>query len=348
MNRFKNFSESGSKAITAAVNIAGKMGHITVGTEHLLMGILTSGKSDAADLLAEYDINFACVYNVALNVLGCGQITKLTEDDFSTNAVAALKNAWNTAIAGGKTSAGINEILCSIVTMSNCMAYQIISTLTKNNPDFYTKAQSLCLRKNMAAFTSVDRQSKKELKNLEKYSRNLTAIAKLTPFDPCIGREKEIRQLVEILLRRRKNNPCLVGLAGVGKTAIVEGLANMIVDGNVPDEIKSKTIYAIDMAWVLAGTKYRGDFEERIKTIMEEAASDKDVILFIDEIHTIVSAGGAEGAIDAANIMKPALARGKVQVIGATTRDEYARTIEKDAALERRFCPVDIQEPSIQ
>lgn len=347
MNRFKNFSESGSKTITAAVNIAGKMGHITVGTEHLLMGILSGGKSDATDLLAEYDINFACVYNVALNVLGCGQPTKLTDDDFSANAITVLRNAWNTALTGGKVSAGVNEILCSIISQSNCMAYQIVSTLTKANPDFYTKARALCLRKNMAAFPSQDRQSKKELKNLEKYSRNLTAIAKLTPFDPCIGREKELRQLTEILLRRRKNNPCLIGLAGVGKTAIVEGLANMIVEGTVPQEIKSKSIYAIDMARVLAGTKYRGDFEERIKIIMEEAASDKDVILFIDEIHTIVSAGGAEGAIDAANIMKPALARGKVQVIGATTRDEYARTIEKDAALERRFCPIDVQEPSV-
>ncbi|MBQ3009266.1 MAG: ATP-dependent Clp protease ATP-binding subunit, partial [Oscillospiraceae bacterium] len=282
MNRFKNFSESGSKTITAAVNVAGRMGHITVGSEHLLMGILASGRSDAGELLAEYDINFACVYNVVLNVMGCGQNTKLTEDDFSTNAVQVLKNAYNTASAGGKNAAGVNEILCSIVSQTNCMAYQILSTLTKNSTEFLEKAQSLCLRKNMGAFKREEKSNKKELKNLEKYSRNLTALAKLTPFDPCIGREKEIRQLTEILLRRSKNNPCLVGLAGVGKTAIVEGLANMIVEGQVPDAIKNKSIYALDMAWVLAGTKYRGDFEERVKNIMEEAASDKDVILFID------------------------------------------------------------------
>lgn len=346
MNRFRNFSESGSKAITAAVNIAGRMGHITVGSEHLLMGILSGGKSDASDLLAEYDINFACVYNVAINVLGCGQQTKLTEDDFSANAVQVLKNAWYTATGGGKLSAGVNEILYSIICHTQCMARQILQTLTKGKPQFVQQVENLCVRKNMAAITSQERQSKKELKNLEKYSRNLTAAAKLTPFDPCIGREREIKSLIEILLRRGKNNPCLIGLAGVGKTAIVEGLANMIVEGNVPPQMKSKSIYALDMAWVLAGTKYRGDFEERVKTIMEEAASDKDVILFIDEIHTIVRAGGAEGAIDAANIMKPALARGKVQVIGATTRDEYAATIEKDAALERRFCPIDVQEPT--
>ena len=347
MNRFKNFSESGSKTITAAVNVAGRMGHITVGSEHLLMGILASGRSDASELLTEYDINFACVYNVVLNVMGCGQNTKLTEDDFSANAVQVLKNAYYTASAGGKSTAGVNEILHSIALQMNCMAYQILSTLTKNKADFFEKVQSLCLRKNMGAFQQEEKSEKKELKNLEKYSKNLTAVAKLTPFDPCIGREKEIRQLIEILLRRSKNNPCLVGLAGVGKTAIVEGLANMIVEGQVPDPIKNKSVYALDMAWVLAGTKYRGDFEERVKNIMDEAASDKDVILFIDEIHTIVSAGGAEGAIDAANIMKPALARGKVQIIGATTRDEYASAIEKDSALERRFCPIDVQEPSL-
>ena len=347
MNRFKNFSESGSKTITAAVNIAGRMGHITVGSEHLLMGILASGRSDAGELLALYDMNFACIYNVVLNVMGCGQLTKLTEDDFSTNAVQVLKNAYNTAVAGGKSAAGVNEILCSIAANTNCMAYQILSTLTKGDSEFFNKIQNLCLRKNMGAFRQIEKQSKKELKNLEKYARNLTALAKLTPFDPCIGREKEIQQITQILLRRSKNNPCLVGVAGVGKTAIVEGLANMIVEGQVPEAIKNKSIYALDMAWVLAGTKYRGDFEERIKTIIDEVASDKDVILFIDEIHTIVSAGGAEGAIDAANIMKPALARGKVQVIGATTRDEYASSIEKDSALERRFCPVDVQEPSL-
>ncbi|MBP0980157.1 MAG: ATP-dependent Clp protease ATP-binding subunit [Oscillospiraceae bacterium] len=345
MNIFKNFSESGSRAIAAAINIAGKMGHITVGTEHLLMGILSCGKSDATDLLAEYEIDFSCVYNVTFNILGSGQQTKLGEDDFSSNAVQVLKNACLKAAQNGKISAGINEIFYSIATSPKCMAYQIIATLTQNSSDFIAKASKMCRRKNTAEFIS-DSKSKHEMKNLEKYSKNLTAQAKISHFDPCIGREKEITQLIEILLRRQKNNPCLVGQAGVGKTAIVEGLANMIVEGNVPEQIKGKSIYALDMAWLLAGTKYRGDFEERIKTVMDEAAANKNVILFIDEIHTIVSAGGAEGAIDAANIMKPALARGKVQVIGATTRDEYAASIEKDAALERRFCPVDIQEPT--
>ena len=346
MNRFRNFSESGGKAISSALNIAGKMGHITVGTEHLLLGILSCGKSDARDLLGQYDISFDCVYNVVLNVLGCGQSTKLGEDDFSTNGLAVLKDAYSKAVQNGKSYAGVNEILYSIVTNNRCMAYQIFLTLIKDYDNFCTKVSEMCRRKNTADF-STSAKGKKEMKIIEKYSRNLTAQAKIAPFDPCIGRENEIRQMIEILLRRQKNNPCLVGLAGVGKTAIVEGLANMIVEGNVPPQMKSKSIYAIDMAWLLAGTKYRGDFEERVKSLIEEASGDRDVILFIDEIHTIVSAGGAEGAIDAANILKPALSRGVVQVIGATTRDEYSQTIEKDAALDRRFCPVDVLEPDL-
>lgn len=346
MNRFRNFSESGGKAIAAAINVAGKLGHITVGSEHLLLGILSCGKSDAVDLLGRYDVSFVCVYNVVLNVLGCGQTTKLGEEDFSINAIAVLKDACTTAVQNGKTYAGVNEILSAIVSNKKCMAYQIFTTIIKDCESFFAKVNDLCRRKNTADF-STGPKGKKEMKTIEKYSRNLITQAKITPFDPCIGRENEIRQVIEILLRRQKNNPCLVGLAGVGKTAIVEGLANMIVEGDVPQRMKSKTIYAIDMARLLAGTKYRGDFEERVKSIIEEAAGDRDVILFIDEIHTIVSAGGAEGAIGAANILKPALSRGIIQVIGATTRDEYARTIEKDVALDRRFCSVDVQEPEL-
>ena len=346
MNKFRNFSESGGKAITAALNIAGKMGHITVGTEHILLGILSCGKSDARDLLGRYDIDFACVYNVVLNVLGCGQPTKLGEDDFSTNALMVLKDACTKALQNTKNYAGVNEMLYAMVLNHRCMAHQIFVTLLKNYDEFFSKVNDMCRRKNTADFSSGSK-NKTEMKVIEKYSRNLTAIAKITPFDPCIGRESEINQLIEILLRRQKNNPCLVGLAGVGKTAIVEGLANMIVEGNVPLQMKSKSIYAIDMACLLAGTKYRGDFEDRVKSLIEEASGDRNVILFIDEIHTIVSAGGAEGAIDAANILKPALSRGMIQVIGATTRDEYAQTIEKDAALDRRFCPVEVQEPEI-
>ena len=343
MYKFKNFSESGNKCISSSISIAGKMGHITVGTEHLLLGIISCGKSDATDLLSEYDINFSCVYNIVANLIGTGKNTFLSEEDLSANAILVLKTAYSKAIRNNKESAGVNEILYAMLSVKSCMAYQIITTLVKDTDVFCKKMERLQQNSGMDIRKT---ENKKELKNLEKYSRNLTEMATLSAFDPCIGRDKEINQVIEILLRRQKNNPCLIGMAGVGKTAIVEGLANLIASGNVPPQMQSKTIYALDMAYLLAGTKYRGDFEERLKAIIDEASYNKDVILFIDEVHIIVSAGGAEGAIDAANILKPALSRGIIQVIGATTMDEYRKTIEKDSALERRFSPVNVLEPS--
>ncbi|MBQ8603606.1 MAG: ATP-dependent Clp protease ATP-binding subunit [Oscillospiraceae bacterium] len=344
MYKYKNFSESGNKAITAAVSIAGKMGHITVGSEHLLMGILSCGKSDAADLLAEYGINFACVYNVVVNVLGTGKNTMVTTDDISINGVDVLKQACNVSAENGRAIAGVEEILYSMIFCNKCMAYQILKNLTADRPDFTSAVEKLC-RKDGRLY-HPDEISHHTVKSLEKYGRNLVRAAKRQPFDPCVGREKETQRVIEVLLRRRKNNPCLTGYAGVGKTAIVEGLANMIAAGEVPPQMKNKVIYSLDMAQLLAGTKYRGDFEERIKSVIDEASGNRDIILFIDEIHVIVNAGGAEGAIDAANILKPALARGQIQVIGATTRDEYSRCIEKDSALERRFSPVYVAEPT--
>ena len=344
MYRFKNFSESGNKAITAAISIAGKMGHITVGTEHILMGILSCGKSDASDLLGENSVSFACVYNVAVNVLGTGSPTAVTGDDMSRNALSVLKHSYSTALKNGRTQAGTSEILYGIVENHTCMANHMLMTLVERYEDFCTKAEKRC----HGTVTAATLSDAPKLKTLEKYSRNLVAAAKSKPFDPCIGREKETARIMEILLRRQKNNPCLVGLAGVGKTAIVEGLANMIAAGKVPRGMKNKKIYDLDIAYLLAGTKYRGDFEERIKAVVEEASGDRDIILFIDEVHLIAGAGGAEGAIDAANLLKPALARGQIQVIGATTRDEYAKNIEKDSALERRFSVVNITEPDAE
>ncbi len=343
MYRFKNFSESGNKCIDSSISIACKIGNITVGTEHLLLGIISCGKSDASALLSEYEITFSCVYNIINNIIGTGKNTFLSEEDLSANAILVLKTAYSKAIRNNKVSAGVNEILYGILSVKSCMAYKIIANLVEDMDLFCKKLEILQQHYNIDIQKS---ENKKEFKNLEKYARNLTEMASLSAFDPCIGREKEIKQVIEILLRRQKNNPCLVGMAGVGKTAIVEGLANLIASGNVPSQMKNKTIYALDMAYLLAGTKYRGDFEERLKSIIDEASYNKDVILFIDEVHVIVSAGGAEGAIDAANILKPALARGIIQVIGATTVDEYRKTIEKDSALERRFSAVNILEPS--
>lgn len=346
MYKYKNFSESGNKAITAAVSIAGKMGHITVGSEHLLMGILSCGKSDASDLLSEYGINFACVYNVVLNVLGSGKTTLVTTDDISVNGLDVLKQACEIAAHSDRGSAGVEEILFSMMCCEKCMAYQILKNLTESRPGFISDTERLC-RKDSRMY-SAEGVTHRSLKNLEKYGRNMVRAARQHPFDPCIGREKEISQVIQVLLRRGKNNPCLTGYAGVGKTAIVEGLANMIACGDIPPQMKNKVIYSLDMAQLLAGTKYRGDFEERIKSVIDEASGNRDIILFIDEIHVIVNAGGAEGAIDAANILKPALARGRIQVIGATTREEYSRCIEQDSALERRFSPVFVAEPDLQ
>ncbi len=339
MYKYKNFNESGNKTITAAINIAGKLGHITVGTEHLLLGLLSRGKSDGADLLAGDGVNFACVYNRVSDLLGKGKPTRLTGDDFSANALQVLKNSCLLAARNGRALGGINEILRCILSQPECMAAKIMETVCGDLSSLSAKSYSLCMGETVP-------HSETRLKKLEKYAVNLTKKAYSQPFDPCIGREKELQQMIEILLRRTKNNPCLVGKAGVGKTAVAEGLANMIAAGNVPPQMKNKSIYALDMAQLLAGTKYRGDFEERLKGIVEETAGNRNVILFIDEIHLIATAGGAEGAIDAANLLKPALARGEIQIIGATTENEYNRIIEKDTALERRFSPIEITEPT--
>ncbi|MEG3029519.1 MAG: ATP-dependent Clp protease ATP-binding subunit, partial [Oscillospiraceae bacterium] len=215
---------------------------------------------------------------------------------------------------------------------------------------FKAQSEKLCRKFGSLQFQTVKREEeiKKEYKTLEKYGKNLVKLAEKNAFDPCIARDSEIMRIIEILLRRQKNNPCLVGQAGVGKTAVVEGVADMIAKKTAPKEIWGKSIYSLDVTQIIAGTKYRGDFEERIKAIIDEVSEDREVILFIDELHIIASAGAAEGAIDAANILKPALARGKIQVIGATTQEEYRRVIEKDAALERRFSKVLIEEPSTQ
>ncbi len=343
MYKFKNFSDSGNKSINSAVDIAGKLGHITIGTEHLLLGILSQGKTDVSDLLDEYGMNFNRLYNIVINSLGSGVNCFLTGEDLSVNAVEALRSANRISTRSGKLQAGVNEIFLSVLDNKECMGYKMLSSYIDNIYFLEEKVKKICYT---AKTPTISKEPKKEYKTIAKYSKNLTQTALLNPFDPCIGREKEILRIVEVISRRRKNNPCLVGPAGVGKTAIIEGLANLIATKKAPKEMWDKEIYSLDLAAVLSGTKYRGDFEERMKTIIDEASGDKDVILFIDEIHIIASAGGAEGAIDAANILKPALARSKVQIIGATTSDEYTKIIEKDSALERRFSKVLVDEPS--
>lgn len=349
MYKFKNFSESANRSISAGIDIAEKMGHITVGTEHILLGIMAQGKSDVNDLLEKENINFTSLYNAISTIFGTGPNSTLTHEDLTVNAVSVLKKASITAQNNLKWTVDISDILLEILNVDNCMAKQILLMYIKDEQAFKQSVEKICRKFGSLQFQNNKKEDevKKEYKTLEKYSKNLVKLAKINAFDPCVERDTEINRILEILLRRQKNNPCIVGPAGVGKTAIVEGVANMIAQKTSPCEMWNKQIYSLDVTQLLAGTKYRGDFEERLKDIIEEVSDDRNVILFIDEIHIITSAGAAEGAIDAANILKPALARGKVQIIGATTEDEYRKVIEKDSALERRFCKLQVEEPSI-
>lgn len=349
MYKFKNFSESANRSISAGIDIAEKMGHITVGTEHILLGIMAQGKSDVNDLLEKENINFTSLYNAISTIFGTGPNSTLTHEDLTVNAVSVLKKASITAQNNLKWTVDISDILLEILNVDNCMAKQILLMYIKDEQVFKQSVEKICRKFGSLQFQNNKKEDevKKEYKTLEKYSKNLVKLAKRNAFDPCVERDTEINRILEILLRRQKNNPCIVGPAGVGKTAIVEGVANMIAQKTAPCEMWNKQIYSLDVTQLLAGTKYRGDFEERLKDIIEEVSDDRNVILFIDEIHIITSAGAAEGAIDAANILKPALARGKVQIIGATTEDEYRKVIEKDSALERRFCKLQVEEPSI-
>lgn len=350
MYRFKNFQESANRSVSAGIDIAEKLGHITVGTEHILMGILSQGKNDANDLLEKEGISFATIHNAVAAVMGTGPHSTLTHEDLSINAVTVLKNANLIAQSNLKWSVDVNEILLAVIQQENCMAKQILSIYIKDEEAFAANLTRLCRKFGTLQFQNSEKkeETKKEFKTLEKYAKNLVKQAQQKEFDPCIARDDEIQRIIEVIMRRQKNNPCIVGPAGVGKTAIVEGVANMIANKTAPAEIWNKTIYSLDVTQLIAGTKYRGDFEDRLKNIIEEVSGDRDIILFIDEIHIIATAGAAEGAIDAANILKPALARGKVQVIGATTQDEYRRIIEKDSALERRFTKVAVTEPDTE
>ena len=348
MYRFKNFSESANRSVSAGIDIAEKMGHITVGSEHILMGILSQGKNDVNDLMESEQIDFLTVYNAVTAVMGTGPHSSLTHEDLSINAVTVLKNANVIAQGNSRTTVDVAEIVLAIINSQDCMAKQILDMFIKNKDSFRMQLYTICRKFGNLQFQSACKveETKKEYKNLEKFGKNLIKQAVSNSFDPCIERDNEMHRILEILMRRQKNNPCLVGQAGVGKTAIVEGVANMIANKTAPQEMWNKVIYSLDITQLIAGTKYRGDFEDRLKNIIDEVSGDRNIILFIDEIHIITSAGAAEGAIDAANILKPALARGKVQVIGATTLEEYRRVIEKDSALERRFSKVMVAEPT--
>ncbi len=345
MYKFSGFTEKANGALNEAMISAENLGHAYVGSEHLLMGLL-SVEGVASSVLSSKGITKQKVEDILRMSVGVGTPTSLTPADFTPRSKHIVEYAVALASSSGQALVGTEHILLSIIKESEGLAVSIISELGVAINELSSEISKAFENSNGDNSGKRDAKTKSNVPTLEKFGRNLTELATQNKIDPVIGRQKEIERVIQILSRRTKNNPCLIGEPGVGKTAIAEGLALKIAEGEVPELLKDKKLYTLDLTGMVAGTKYRGDFEERIKTAMDEVKKAGDVILFIDEIHTLIGAGSAEGAVDAANILKPSLARGEIQLIGATTIDEYRKHIEKDAALERRFQPVTVGEPS--
>ena len=345
MYNFTGFSEKANMCLNKAVEVAEDSGHTYIGSEHILLGLLEIRDSVAGKILASRGITYKKIYDLIRETVGMGMPTELTPTDFTPRSKHIIESALMLANSMKQSLAGTEHLLISICRAGNGYACQLLTR---------AGTTTTALLKDLANDMSNPKASSKQAKDnksnsqLQKYARDLTALAKENKIDPVVGREKEIQRVIQILSRRSKNNPCLIGEPGVGKTAIAEGLALRIANGQVPELLKDKRILSLDLTGMVAGTKYRGDFEERIKGVVDEVINSTDIILFIDEVHTLIGAGSAEGAVDAANILKPSLARGELQLIGATTIDEYRKNIEKDAALERRFQPVTVDEPSVE
>ncbi len=347
----KRFADGARRVITAALLCAKDLGHSYVGSEHLLLGILRDGEGTPRNLLVERNVSFESVKQKVISLVGMGCKTLLSSEDMTPVCRRIILRASFIAGAENSSSVGVEHLLMSMLR-EECVAVRLlreqgvdVDELDTVLEELYSDIESETAEE-IYDFPSVTAKKKVATPLLDSVAIDLTEKAKKGGTDPVIGREKEEERIISILLRRSKNNPCLVGEAGVGKTAVVESIAARIANGNVPDELKDKRIMCLEISMVVAGTKYRGEFEEKIKNILEEVRASGDVILFIDELHTIVGAGGAEGAIDASNILKPALARGEIRIIGATTLNEFKGSIERDKALERRFQPVNISEPS--
>lgn len=347
---YSKLTERAQVVILEAEGESEKFKHGYVGTEHILLGILKEN-GYSATLLKKHGIYLENIREMLQRYLGYGDITKTGDDILLTpRTKRLLDESFSEAKKLDHRFVGPEHILLALVAQEEGMAYTILKSL-KLNFDNIKEELTQFLSGGNYEDKAVDNESEHNTKKektpmLDKYGRDLTQLAQEGTLDPVIGRDIENQRVLEILCRRIKNNPCLIGEPGVGKTAVIEGLAQRIIDGNVPEILKNKRVISLDLTSMIAGAKYRGEFEERLKKTMDEIRKDKSVIIFIDEIHTIIGAGGAEGAIDASNILKPALARGEIQCIGATTIDEYRKYIEKDSALERRFQPVTVEEPS--
>ena len=345
-----SFTNRAKKAIELADSLAIELGHNYVGTEHILYGLVKEGSGVASKVLQNQGIEPDMVIDEIVNLVG--NDSPITETlGFTPRTKRVIENAFIEARKLGYNYIGTEHILIGILREADSIATRILLELNVNIPRLYGEIVRVInegedFTSNEGGNNNKGKNSYNQTPTLNQFGEDLTKKAEEGKLDPIIGRKTEIERVIQILSRRTKNNPCLIGEPGVGKTAAVEGLAEKIVSGDVPETLKGKRVVTMDISGMVAGSKYRGDFEERIKKALEEAKKAGDVILFIDEIHTIVGAGAAEGAIDAANILKPLLARGEIRLIGATTLNEYRKYIEKDAALERRFSPVTINEPS--
>ncbi len=346
MYRFNSFTTKSNEVLNLAIKSAETYGHNYIGTEHILIGLLSTDSVIPA--LTNNGVTYENVDQLIREEIGVGNPTSLTPDDFTPRAKRIIEISFQIARTMHNSYVSVEHILIALLKEEDCYAVKFINELGTDSQkilnDLISDLSSNAYETGNQ--TNSKKKGKSKTPTLDEFGKNLTELAKQGKIDPVIGRENEIKRVIQILSRRNKNNPCLIGEPGVGKTAIAEGLALKIVNGEVPEMLANKTIYSLDLTSMVAGTKYRGDFEERIKKAMDEVKDNKDVILFIDEIHNIMGAGAAEGAVDAANILKPSLARGEIQVIGATTISEYRKNIEKDAALERRFQPVTVGEPT--
>lgn len=346
MFKFTGFTEKANKSLNAAVKAAEDLGHTYIGSEHILLGLLSDTSTVAGAVLAAHNITYADIEDELKRSIGVGVPTELQPDDFTPRSKNILETSVAFARQMGQQLVGTEHVLLAIAREGSCSATLLLSRAGVSMQDIVNDVSKALMGGTANAGADNKDGGKENESMLSQFGRDLTKLAKDGKIDPVIGRQKEIERVIQILSRRTKNNPCLIGEPGVGKTAIAEGLALKIVSGEVPELLKDKKIYSLDLTGMVAGTKYRGDFEERIKKVIDEVKNAKDVILFIDEVHTLIGAGSAEGAADAANILKPSLARGELQIIGATTIEEYRKHIEKDAALERRFQPVMVDEPS--
>jgi ATP-dependent Clp protease ATP-binding subunit ClpC len=344
---FERFTDRARRVVVLAQEEARMLNHNYIGTEHILLGLIHEGEGVAAKALESLGISLEAVRSQVEEIIGQGQSAPTGHIPFTPRAKKVLELSLREALQLGHNYIGTEHILLGLIREGEGVAAQVLQKLGADLNRVRQQVIQLLSGYTGGRETTTAEQSPQGSMVLDQFGRNLTQLARESKLDPVIGRSKEIERVMQVLSRRTKNNPVLIGEPGVGKTAIVEGLAQNIVKGDVPETLKGKQIYTLDLGALVAGSRYRGDFEERLKKVLKEIKSRGDIVLFIDELHTLVGAGAAEGAIDAASILKPMLARGELQTIGATTRDEYRKHLEKDAALERRFQPIDVKEPTV-